>query len=84
MGSICLLARRVVFWLGHGDLQQTLEATQYVKFIANGCRQYDRDRTLEQKNLERCKALDLHVDAFPSTVGNSLQELYDRPWFSRV
>jgi hypothetical protein len=84
MGRIYSLAKRVIVWLGHGDLQQTREATKCVKLIANACRQYDRNRNLDQKSFERYKALDLHFDAFTSPVCNSLQELYDRPWFSRV
>jgi len=47
-------------------------------------RQYHRSRSLDQESFERYKALDLHADAFTSTAGNSLQEFYDRPWFSRV
>ncbi|KAF2689807.1 HET-domain-containing protein [Lentithecium fluviatile CBS 122367] len=84
MGSIYSQARRVVVWLGHGDVQQTMEAAQCVEKIAEACRQYDRERDPNPTSFQRYKALVLPVDIFTTTVCSSLRALYDRPWFSRV
>jgi hypothetical protein len=84
MGSIYSLARRVVVWMGHGDLLQTKEAAQCVKFIADACRQHDGDPDTDPDSVERYKNLNLPMDVFTSTVCDGLKQLYDRPWFNRI
>jgi hypothetical protein len=55
MGSIYSLARRVVVWLGPGDLLQVNEAAQCVRLVANACRQHDREPKADPNSTERYK-----------------------------
>jgi hypothetical protein len=57
MGSIYSLARRVVVWLGPGDLVQVNEAAQCVRLIANACRQHDVD----PNSIKRYRDLNLSI-----------------------
>ncbi|KAF1844392.1 HET-domain-containing protein, partial [Cucurbitaria berberidis CBS 394.84] len=66
MGSIYSLAKRVIVWLGYGDVQQVQEALECIKFIARARRQYKQDHNLIADDDDQ------------------LQELFSRPWFSRI
>lgn len=84
MGSIYSLASRVVVWLGHEDLQVTEEAAKCVSYIADACREFERNRGPDAPRLTRHGEVDLPIEEFTSAARNSLQKLYDRPWFTRV
>jgi hypothetical protein len=84
MGSIYSLAARVVIWLGPGDPLQVNEAAQYVRFVANACRQHNNDPEMDSRSTERYENLDSSANPFTSIVCEGLKQLYGRPWFSRI
>ncbi|XP_014550595.1 hypothetical protein COCVIDRAFT_42925 [Bipolaris victoriae FI3] len=84
MGSIYSSAKRVVVWLGQGDEKYIIEAFEYSTEVAKACLRYDEERGLPLNHEERYETLDFPKDAFPPSAWKSLQELYERPWFSRV
>ncbi|OAL07502.1 hypothetical protein IQ06DRAFT_289217 [Phaeosphaeriaceae sp. SRC1lsM3a] len=78
MGSIYSCAKRVLVWLGHGDLRQIGETAKCVRLVATACRQHSHESEDRYSNV----ALPDHL--FNPAVCAGLKELYDRPWFSRI
>ena len=84
MGSIYSLAKRVVVWLGQGDVQQTRRAFECSEIIASACHQFDQERGIKSSHWERHEEVHLPRRHFSALVLSSLQELYDRAWFTRI
>ena len=87
MGRIYSLARKVVVWFGHGEPRQIREAIRCVEITADACRDFEhRRRTILHypENFKKYQALNLPVELFTSDVCKGLEEMYDRPWFTRV
>jgi hypothetical protein len=84
MGIIYSSARRVIVWLGHGDLHQINETARCVRLIATTCKLHDFRKELNSDSKERYESLVLPWDIFTSAACAGLQELYGRPWFSRI
>ena len=85
MGSIYALAKRVVVWLGPGHAQQTRRAFECVKLIATAFEQADQNYSVASAHWWRlCEQVHVPEELFDPLVVDSLRELFDRPWFSRV
>jgi hypothetical protein len=84
MGSIYLLARRTVVWLGHGDSKTTKKKFRCIREIAGACREYAGTHTLGRAARNRYGPLKPPVDWFRYSVCDGLKDLYDLQWFWRV
>jgi hypothetical protein len=84
MGSIYSMARRTVVWLGNGDAQMIKLGMNAVRIVAKACNEYASTHTIETTAVFRYRAVSLPIDLFGSDTADSLQALYDLPWFWRV
>jgi hypothetical protein len=84
MGSIYSLARRVVVSLGHGDAQQTRLSFECCRIIADACHEFDQKNGIVPDHRERHEEVNLPGELFDPIILSSLQELFDKSWFSRI
>jgi hypothetical protein len=84
MGSIYSSATRVMVWLGDGDLHQIRETTLCVRLIATACRLHDLHHGSNTNRVDRYENVNLRRDIFSTAPCAGMQELYSRPWFSRI
>ncbi|KAF1836701.1 HET-domain-containing protein [Decorospora gaudefroyi] len=84
MGRIYSSARRVVVWLGHGDAHQTQPSFGCSRNIANACYLSDQRHGIVSDHSARHEEVNIPESLFDPLILSSLQELYERPWFSRI
>jgi hypothetical protein len=88
MGSIYSLAKTVVVWLGQGDAQQTGATSVYSTIITlariEHDRELDRMQPFSPDHSTRDEQVGIPEELCDPLILSSLQELYSRPWFSRI
>lgn len=84
MGSIYPLARRVIVWLGPADPEHTETALKVLKMVGAACRIEQRGREVGSIHDEIKCLFDCVIKCFTPAVCASLDELFTRPWFSRI
>ncbi|OAG09459.1 uncharacterized protein CC84DRAFT_1082351 [Paraphaeosphaeria sporulosa] len=84
MRSIYPSATRVIVWLGPADPEHTETALGFIEIIGAACMIQQNARNVMSSDEETSGLFDLIVKSFTPAIVAGMEELFKRPWFSRI